>query len=66
MVKIKAVNLQVVWTDGVEETMRVPEWAMSNLDMFLDDLEENKNFTIAETNFYKNRLQVKTLEGTNE
>jgi hypothetical protein len=46
--------------------MRVPEWAMSNLDMFLDDLEENKNFTIAETNFYKNRLQVKTLEGKNE
>jgi len=66
MVKIKSVNLQVVWTDGVEETMRVPDWAMSNLDMFLDDLEENKNFTIAENNFYKNQLQVKTLEGKNE
>lgn len=62
MVKIKGVNLQVIWTDGVEETVRVPEWAMSNLDLFLDDLEENKNFTIAENNYYKNqKLKGKEL-----
>jgi hypothetical protein len=44
MVKIKTWDLRVVWTDGVEETVRVPEWAMSNIDLFLSDLEEARNW----------------------
>ena len=43
MKKIVAWSTCVVWEDGVEETIDVPDWAAEDLNTYLDELQEERN-----------------------
>ena len=43
MKKIIAWSVCIVWEDNVEETIDVPDYAAEDLNIYLDELQEERN-----------------------